>query len=310
MNKIIPKISILIPSYNHIKYVSYAVKSIWTQTYQNLELIIVDDGSTDGSLLLLEELKIQSPITMKVFSQKNNGICSALNRGLAESTGDIITFLASDDVMLEDRFSKEIKEFEINPLLKVSYSNGRYYKDDEIFGEVHKAISPYLKKGICQTKEIILSSIPKLYIQALLIKKDFLEEIGGFDEQTNSDDWSLNIRIFKNLRKNNEYYYNRKNFSFLYRVHENQINNSVNFTKPMIKKVIKKYFNLNSRSKLVCKKLIINSIKALRNKEFRKTTALIKKTIKIGFFNGIPYKCLLSYISEIPFYIYRNFIAK
>ena len=99
----IPKVSVIIPVYNTEKYVRQAVVSICRQTLKDLEIIIVNDGSTDGSMTILEELAAQDE-RIKLFSQENQGQSTARNRGLHHAIGEYIYFMDSDDLLESDTF--------------------------------------------------------------------------------------------------------------------------------------------------------------------------------------------------------------
>ncbi|MDA9580498.1 glycosyltransferase family 2 protein, partial [Luminiphilus sp.] len=89
-------VSVIIPSYNHKRYIEAAILSVKKQTYEPIELVVVDDGSTDGSVDLLLELRKEFGFQLKC--QKNVGVCATLNRGIAEmASGSYIALLASDD---------------------------------------------------------------------------------------------------------------------------------------------------------------------------------------------------------------------
>ena len=100
MNGISPLVSVLIPAYNHEKYVQEAIQSVIDQTYQNIELIIVDDGSKDSTWKKIQEMK---SVCEKRFSRilfetkKNEGTCATLNKLLTLANGEYISILASDD---------------------------------------------------------------------------------------------------------------------------------------------------------------------------------------------------------------------
>lgn len=100
-----PLVSIIIPVYNSAKYLQTCLESVLTQTYQNLEIILVDDGSTDESTKLVDDYK-KSNSKIKAIHQDNAGLSSARNSGLKIATGDYVTFIDSDDQvepgMLED----------------------------------------------------------------------------------------------------------------------------------------------------------------------------------------------------------------
>lgn len=102
-----PKLSIIIPIYNGEKHIENTVRNLLASSYQNLELLLIDDGSTDGSLALCQKMA-ESDSRIKVFHKENGGIGDARNFGLAHSTGDYIGFCDQDDEVSEDMYQKMI----------------------------------------------------------------------------------------------------------------------------------------------------------------------------------------------------------
>ena len=102
-----PLVSIIIPVYNSASFVVEAVRSALDQTYQNIEVIVVDDGSTDNSLSLVESIHDER---LRVFSQINQGACVARNRGIAEARGEYIKFLDSDDVLYPEAVASQLEQ--------------------------------------------------------------------------------------------------------------------------------------------------------------------------------------------------------
>lgn len=94
-------ISVIIPVYNTEKYIKKCIDSVTTQTYRNLEIIIIDDGSKDRSLDICQEMA-KNDSRIRVFHQENKGVSSARNKGLDYATGDWISFLDSDDYLDRD----------------------------------------------------------------------------------------------------------------------------------------------------------------------------------------------------------------
>ena len=91
-----PKISVIVPVYNSEKYLSEALRSLEEQTFKNFEVVIVNDGSTDGSDKIIEKF-IEKNRNFKLINQKNMGPGCAKNTGIKYSTGEYVTFLDSDD---------------------------------------------------------------------------------------------------------------------------------------------------------------------------------------------------------------------
>lgn len=107
-----PRISVVIPCYNHGKYISQAVSSVLNQTEQDLELIVVDDGSKDNSL---EKLQAFSDPRLRILAQENRGAHAAINRGLHEASSEILAILNSDDAYTKDRLACILQIMETEP---------------------------------------------------------------------------------------------------------------------------------------------------------------------------------------------------
>ena len=97
------KISVIVPIYNAEDYLLKSISAISCQTYKNLEIILIDDGSTDGTLKICQEFA-QKDDRIKVYTQKNKGVASARNKGISVATGDYIAFVDSDDVISFDMY--------------------------------------------------------------------------------------------------------------------------------------------------------------------------------------------------------------
>lgn len=106
-----PKISIVTPNYNQAKYIEFTIQSVLSQNYPNLEYIIIDGGSTDGSVEIIK--KYESQLTYWV-SEKDYGIYDALNKGFKKSTGDVMGWINSDDLLLDNALFKIARVFSEN----------------------------------------------------------------------------------------------------------------------------------------------------------------------------------------------------
>lgn len=112
-----PIISIVVPSYNHARYLSAAVESVLAQDYGKVELIVIDDGSTDGSREVLE--RFGKRFHWEV--QANRGQAATLNKGWTMSRGDILAYLSADDVLLPSAVSRSVAVLERNPDVVLTY---------------------------------------------------------------------------------------------------------------------------------------------------------------------------------------------
>lgn len=113
-------ISIITPSYNQAKYLEQTIQSVLTQEYANIEYIVIDGGSNDGSVDIIK--KYQDKLAYWI-SEKDNGQADAINKGFAKATGGIIAWLNSDDYYLPETITKAVKVFEENPEVVLVYGN-------------------------------------------------------------------------------------------------------------------------------------------------------------------------------------------
>lgn len=122
------KISIIIPCYNQGKFINEAVESVLKQTYQNFEIIIINDGSNDRFTNNL--LRNYNKPKTKIYHTKNQGLANTRNLGFQLSTGDLIQFLDADDFLDKKKFEAQIKEFQKDVSLDISYTDYKYFYDD------------------------------------------------------------------------------------------------------------------------------------------------------------------------------------
>lgn len=183
-----PLISIIIPSYNHIRYVQKSIESVINQTYKNIELIIIDDGSDDGSFELIDNLsKIHS---FKCISQKNMGICKTLNRGIREfSRGELICILASDDFFHPEKIHHQILAFQSNPKSEFCYTQAFEFEDDE-----ENIIRTFPIKNFSGNVLNKIALRQPYAAGSIMFSRNLYDEVGGFDENLKYEDWDFSIR--------------------------------------------------------------------------------------------------------------------
>jgi glycosyltransferase involved in cell wall biosynthesis len=159
------KISIIITAYNVEKYIAEAVESALNQTYANVEIIAINDGSTDNTFEILKTFGDK----IKLVNQENMGLTKTMNKGLAIASGDLVNFLDGDDIWIETKLEKQVKEFENNTNLEA------------IFGTMEQFLSPELmaNQERFQFHKGQLSAQSKA---TALFRKDVFEKYGYFPE--------------------------------------------------------------------------------------------------------------------------------
>ena len=183
------RVSVIIPSYNHIKYVKAAIDSVLNQTHPNVELIVIDDGSVDGSKELLEKLAFD--LNFQLITQENRGVCASLNRAIREAaTGDFIALLASDDIWTPNKISYQMSCLSLNTDSEFCYSRAVSFFDtpDDARGN---SFPRKLLQGRVLNKVFFRQHIPA---GTILFSRRIFDILNGFDETLNEEDWDFVIR--------------------------------------------------------------------------------------------------------------------
>lgn len=161
-----PRISVVLPVFNAEKYLAEALESVLAQTYPVFEIILVDDGSTDGSAKVAEKFGE----IIRYSYQVNQGHGSALNVGFAQATGDYIAPMDADDIWVKDKIAWQLAEFREDPIL------------DMVFGHLKHFISPELDEAVKQKISCPPDPMPAYSAPATLLKRGAFSRVGSFDE--------------------------------------------------------------------------------------------------------------------------------
>jgi glycosyltransferase involved in cell wall biosynthesis len=190
-----PAVSIILPTYNRKRVISRAVQSVLRQTYQDFELIIVDDGSTDGTELLMEALTSEK---IKYIRQTiNRGVSAARNTGIRLAEGDYVAFQDSDDEWMPDKLEKQLECFAVSPPAVGGVFTGTYVIRDG------KTIYEPSASQAMTTYDTIFDLIRKFIPApaATMLKREALATAGLFDERLAAfEDHELFLRISKYYR--------------------------------------------------------------------------------------------------------------
>lgn len=191
-----PKISLITPSYNQANYIKKTIDSVLSQKYPNLEYIVMDGGSTDGTIEILKKYGKK----IKWISKKDNGQSDAINRGVQYLTGEFIGYLNSDDYLLENSLFKIAKFFTKNK--NAFWTTGKCEIVDENNREVRRLITYYKNIYLKYFRsEKLLYVINYISQPATFWRKELFKKIGYFDEKLNySMDYDFWIRIAKKYK--------------------------------------------------------------------------------------------------------------
>lgn len=270
-----PLVSVLIPAYNHENYIQETIESIINQTYPNIELIILDDGSKDKTWEKITELKPKCEnrfVKIHFETKQNEGTCMTLNKLLKLSSGEFVYIIASDDLTKPQAIEKEVKFLQDNPDYALAVGDNEYVDSmgKQIF-RTQKAFTSNIKNAKYKTVKEFLSSKLKIdflsddfgsyktlykenYIpNGYLIRKNIFETIGNFTKNAPLEDFWLMLQIskYKKMKYIDE-------ILFSYRIHDtNTIGNSTRMrelttqTRNYEQKLLEKYLTNHKNDELL-----------------------------------------------------------
>ncbi|MBB6610989.1 glycosyltransferase [Pontibacter sp. Tf4] len=191
-----PLVSIICLCYNHERFLEEALDSVLVQTYDNLELIIVDDCSTDNSPAIIEEYCRRNPQLRYISTGKNVGNTKAFNTGWRESKGEFVIDFATDDVLLPDRVGKQVNQFrKLGQNFGVVYSDAAYINDrsNHLYLHSHK-YRPAAEGNVFQ------EVLERYFIcpPTMMMRRTVLEELNGYDETLAYEDFDFWVRSSRN----------------------------------------------------------------------------------------------------------------
>lgn len=173
------KISVVIPLYNKEKQIAHTLQSVFKQTFQDFEVVVVDDGSTDGSVAEVEKL---SDSRIRLIHQKNAGVAAARNRGIEEAKGDLIAFLDADDEWKPEYLATQYLLFQQYPDCSVFVCNYEFRNTEgKVIPTIIRKLPFSGEDGILSNYfEMASCSHPPLWTSAVMVKKQAIQAIGGF----------------------------------------------------------------------------------------------------------------------------------
>ena len=187
-----PLVSVVIPNYNYAQYVGEAIDSALNQDYPNLEVLVINNGSTDNSIEVLEGYRKRFSDRFRFVTQGNMGQAGARNRGVLESRGEFIAFLDADDVWVPEKISQQMALFE-RPEVGIVYSGYEEVDRDlkplrtiqaKYTGHVHRAFADGVQAVVLAGES------------TSIIRRECFAKVGIFDTSlSNSSGWDMFRRI-------------------------------------------------------------------------------------------------------------------
>jgi glycosyltransferase involved in cell wall biosynthesis len=245
-----PKVSIIIPAYNAMKYLPETLNSVWQQTFCDYEILIVNDGSSDNiedwvaQVSQIQNLQIQNSRSLKLISQPNQGQSSARNRGIESAQGEYIVFLDADDLWEPSKLEKEVYYLDNNPNIGLVYS---WTAIIDINGKLTGRVMKPSWDGNIFSQLLLRNIIDN---SSVMVRRNCFDEVGLFDNSLRfNEDWEMWIRIASRYE-----FASTKEILVYYRHHPGNSSNNWYMMQEGYQTVIDKAYNLAS-SKLAPIKL-------------------------------------------------------
>lgn len=231
-------VSVVVPVYNREGLVPFAIDSILGQTYHNLEVVLINDGSTDNSLAVLRNYEHQFPDKVRVIDQANQGQVKARNVGIRASKGRYIAFLDSDDVWRPEKLELQLPEF--GPGVGLVYCGAEFVNNE----------------GACLGFEVVDPDLTgNIYTQLLIknrmtggtvvVSREALDQVGLFDEELRAaENWDLWIRVCKQYKAGAV-----ARPLIQYRFHPNNMSKDFDLMLSAKRRIIEKHCDRNSSDK-------------------------------------------------------------
>jgi teichuronic acid biosynthesis glycosyltransferase TuaG len=184
-----PLVSVIIPVFNGINYLEEAINSVFAQTYQDYEIIVVDDGSTDRTWDLIQKYNSR----IRGLRKENGGTASALNFGIKHASGDFICWLSHDDLFMPDKLTRQIEFMAQNPHYALSYTD--YIVIDAHGAELSRRICPWFERPQ-MLRQLFLTN--HIHGCSTMIRKTVFARAGYFCEELKyTQDLEMWIRILR-----------------------------------------------------------------------------------------------------------------
>ena len=297
------KVSIIVPIYNVEKYLEKCLKTILNQTYENLEIILVDDGSTDKSSIICDEY-CEKDKRIKVIHKKNEGVSSARNKGIKESTGKYVVFIDSDDYVVNN-YIEILYKYMIDNNVDLVISNAIDVNEEGVILKLKETNDLFMNKEEC-LKGLLSEDNFYHTCWGNMYRKDLLEKIRFNCEYRMSEDLDFLYRYIKHIRSayflsKNMYYYLKREGSETNSIYSEKWTDELKICNFIISEIVelendlhkyakRKYIrlNINQAYKFTLNKNQIknfkNNIKLYKNDIFNSKVFDNKEKLKIILF--------------------------
>ncbi len=206
LDSVRPWVTVVCTSYNHAPYVEAALQSVVDQTYANVELIVIDNGSTDGTTDRIDHFLAShpaiAPAIRVIRNTENVGLCRAFNQGIRLANGQYMIDLAADDVLLPNRIERQVEFFRVQPpSCAVVFSNAGFIDEQGSLFGYHYPVDANGRAQVRVPSGSVFEQVLTSYFictPTMLMRRDVLEAVGGYDESLSYEDFDFWVRTTRN----------------------------------------------------------------------------------------------------------------
>lgn len=273
------KVSVIMPCYNKAEYVEEAIESVLKQTYNNIEIIVVNDGSTDNSSEVIKSISDRNENIIFFDEKENRGVVWARNFGIAKATGEFILPLDADDTIQATFIEKAVRILERNSKMVISCKNV-FDKDAND------------NKGLIDTQKIVLGD--EIFVCTSMFRKTDFEEVGGYKEIFNKigcEDFELYVNF---ISKGYKFYkINERLFNYRRNTNKNRTSIQLSNSFKIKKKMVELYPDLYLNEKNI--EILFSSTEyiALLQKKRKKYRKLFNTMLAVSIIEFVVFSALI-----------------
>lgn len=279
-------VTVVISSYNHAPYIEQSILSVIAQTYPHVELLVIDDGSTDDSVKRIEAL--QRIHNFDFRAQKNKGLTRTLNEAIDRAQGEYIAPFGSDDIMMRDRLLLQMEHVIDKPEVGICAGNIELMQSDGTpYPEKRKGPQPAFRR--LDFEDVFLEKKPFAPAPTMLIRKEALEKVGGFNPAIRLEDLYIQLKI-----THAGYYIDALgNVLARYRKHQTNTYKNIRFMTESILRIYEDYADHPAYDQVRCR--FINSMLVKASRKDRALAGELLSQLPLHAWNRRTFASLLRY---------------
>jgi len=279
-------LTVVIPSYNHVDYISESLQAALSIDVPGLKVLVIDDGSTDGSVAkvsaLIEQLGVQDKVS--VVAKANGGLVSSLNLALTLIDTEFCWIVASDDILVPQGVKELCQRMATNPALGFILGGGRYFYENGVAGPIYKESHRrfFDLEESRRAREIFTDFPSPILLQSSAFRVRALKEVGGWDPALKWDDYPMFVKLLNRYPgKGREFDFAPEVDCVRYRQHPNNTYKNIAGQYFMVRQTMQALAPADVRSKAISRALAFYMLLSLKSRNADSLSRMLRAS---GFF--------------------------